>query len=70
MGIINPIRTEADRKAALTRIYVLMDAEPGTPEGAELDGLADLVEHYEDEHAALGYPSAVAAIEFRREQEA
>ena len=45
-----------------------MDAEPGTPEGEELDVLTDLVEHYEAKHVSMGYPSAVAAIEFRLEQ--
>ena len=68
MGIIKPIRTEEDYEAALARVHALMDAEPGTPEGEELDVLTDLVEHYEDKHVALGYPSAVAAIEFRLEQ--
>ena len=46
----------------------LMDAEPGTPEGEELDVLTDLVEHHEEKHVPMGYPSAVAAIEFRLEQ--
>jgi HTH-type transcriptional regulator / antitoxin HigA len=65
---IKPIRTEADYKAALARIDTLMDAEPGTPEGEELDVLADLVELYEAKHVRMGYPSPVAAIEFRMEQ--
>src|SRR5262245_57813121 len=68
MSTIKAIRTEADYRAALARIDALMDAEPGTPEGEELDVLTDLVEHYEEKHVALGYPSAVAAIEFRLEQ--
>jgi len=68
MSTIKRIRTEADYRAALARIEALMDAEPGTPEGEELDVLTDLVEHYEEKHVALGYPSAVAAIEFRLEQ--
>ena len=68
MSTIKRIRTEADYQAALARIDTLMDAEPGTPEGEELDVLTDLVEHYEEKHVALGYPSAVAAIEFRLEQ--
>ncbi len=68
MGMIKPIRTEADYEAALTRIDALMEAESGTPEGEELDVLADLVEHYEAKHVAMGYPSAVAAIEFRLAQ--
>lgn len=68
MGTIKPIRTEADYKTALARIDALMDAEPGTPDGEELDILTDLVEHYETKHVPMGYPSAVAAIEFRLEQ--
>ena len=44
---LKSIRTEADYQAALTRIDALMDAERGTPEGRELDILADLVELYE-----------------------
>jgi HTH-type transcriptional regulator/antitoxin HigA len=68
MGMIKPIRIEADYEAALARIDALMDAEPGTPEGEELDVLTDLVEHYEAKHVPMGYPGAVAAIEFRLEQ--
>ncbi|MCV0398147.1 MAG: transcriptional regulator [Rhizobiaceae bacterium] len=47
---IRPIRTNDDLTAALTRIDALWGAEPGTPEGDELDVLVDLVEHYEDRH--------------------
>lgn len=52
MSTIEAIRTEADYEAALDRIDALMDAKPGTPEGEELDVLADLVEHYEEKHPA------------------
>lgn len=68
MAAIKPIRTKADHRAALDRIGALMDAKPGTPSGAELDVLADLVEHYEDRNVPMGHPSPVAAIEFRMEQ--
>ena len=68
MGKIKAIRSEADYNAALARIEVLMDAEPNTPEGDELDVLTDLVEHYEEKHVPMGFPSPVAAIEFRLEQ--
>ena len=68
MSKIKPIRTEADYEAALARIDTLMDAEPGTPEGEELDVLTDLVELYEAKHVQMGFPSPVAAIEFRMEQ--
>jgi HTH-type transcriptional regulator/antitoxin HigA len=65
---IKPIRTEKDYEAALTRIDALMDAEPGSAEFDELDVLADLVELYESKSVPMGYPSPVAAIEFRMEQ--
>jgi len=68
MRNIKAIRSEADYNAALARIEALMDAEPATPEGDELDVLADLVEHYEEKHVPMGFPSPVAAIEFRLEQ--
>ncbi len=68
MSTIKPIRTKADYEVALRRVGALMDARPGTPEGDELDVLADLVEHYEDKHVPMGYPSPVAAIEFRMDQ--
>jgi HTH-type transcriptional regulator / antitoxin HigA len=68
MRSIKAIRNEAGYKAALARIDVLMNAKAGTPEGEELDVLADLVEHYEEKAVPIGFPSAIAAIEFRLEQ--
>lgn len=65
---IRAIRSEADYAAALARIDALIDAEAGTPEGEELDVLVDLVEHYEEKHVPMGYPSPLAAIQFRMEQ--
>ncbi len=55
MGNIKAIRSEADYNAALARIEALMDAEPDTHEGDELDVLADLVEHYEGKHVPMGF---------------
>jgi HTH-type transcriptional regulator/antitoxin HigA len=68
MSKIKPIRTAADYEAALARIDALMDAKADTPEGEELDVLVDLVELYEAKHVPMGYPSPVAAIEFRMDQ--
>ena len=68
MADIEPIRTEADYETALARIDELMDAEPGSPEGRELDVLVDLVDLYESRHEPMGHPDPVAAIEFRMEQ--
>ncbi len=61
MGTIKPVRTETDYTAALARIDELMDAEPDSPEGEELDALADLVELYEAKHVPMGHPSPIAA---------
>ncbi len=67
-GEIKPVRTEQDYEDALAQIDALMDAAPGSPEFDELDVLVDLVEHYESKHEPMGYPSPLAAIEFRMEQ--
>ena len=68
MYTIRPIRSEEDYEAACARIRELMGAQLDTPEGDELDVLADLVEHYEDKHYPIGMPTAVDAIEFRMDQ--
>ena len=68
MARITPIRTEADHRAALARIDVLMDAVTGTPEADELTVLADLVEAYEAKHFSIELPTPVEAIRFRMEQ--
>ena len=68
MADMEPIRNEADCETALARIDELMGAEPGSPEGRELDVLVDLVDLYETRHEPMGYPDPVAAIDFRMEQ--
>ena len=68
MANIKPIRSERDYEAALARIFELMDTEPNSPEGDELDVLVDLVELYESKNVPMGYPNPIAAIEFRMEQ--
>ena len=65
---IQPIRTETDHESALMRIAELMAAEPGTPEGDELDILATLVEAYEQKHFTVEAADPVEAINFRIEQ--
>lgn len=42
--------SERDYRVALERVGVIFDAEPGTPEGAELEQLALFVEEYEEKH--------------------
>ena len=69
MAEVKPVRMESDYVAALARVDELMDAELGSPEGEELDILVDLVELYESKHEPMEYPSPVAAIEFRMDQQ-
>jgi HTH-type transcriptional regulator/antitoxin HigA len=67
---IQPIRNDADYKAALRQISTLMEAdpEPGTPEGDRLDILVTLVKAYEARHFPIGAPDPIEAIKFRMEQ--
>lgn len=67
---IHPIHTEADYKAALKQISILMDADPdsGTPDGDRLDILATLVQAYEARHFPFAAPDPVEAIKFRMDQ--
>jgi uncharacterized protein (DUF4415 family) len=53
---IKVIKTEEDHLKALSRIDDLMDAEPNTPEGDELELLVALVEQYEEEKFPIKEP--------------
>ena len=48
MTNVKAIHTDADYEKTLARIADLMDAEPGTPEGNELELLTTLVTTFED----------------------
>lgn len=45
-----PITNDQEHADVLNAIEQLLEAEPGTPEAAELDELIKLVEKYEDIH--------------------
>ena len=62
MAGIKPIRSETDYDAALARIFELMDAEPESREGDELDVLADLIELYESRHVPMGNSNPLASM--------
>jgi HTH-type transcriptional regulator / antitoxin HigA len=62
------IKNEKDYKAALARINDLMEADPDTPEGDELDLLVTLIELYEKAAYPIDLPDPVEAIKFRMEQ--
>lgn len=65
---ITPIKTPRDYERALHRIERLMDANPGTKGGDELDVLTTLVEAYEAKHHAICPPDPIEAIKFRMDQ--
>jgi HTH-type transcriptional regulator/antitoxin HigA len=47
---ISPIKNERDYEQAMKKIDALMDAQPNTPEGDQLDTLVTWVEAWEAEH--------------------
>ena len=61
------IKTEKDYEKALARINDLMDADPGTPEGDELERLVTLVEMYEKVKYPIDLAKPVEATKFRME---
>ncbi len=67
---IRPIRTEADYKAGLKAVSLLMEGDPdlGTPAGDRLDVLVTLIQAYEARHFPIDPPDPIEAIKFRMEQ--
>ena len=63
------IETDEDYQKYLLRINEIWNAEPGTPEGIELDRLVSIVEKYEEEKYPIPLPDPEEAIKFRLEQE-
>lgn len=69
MAQVKPIKTEADRQAALARIDALMEIDDRpVADSDELTVLADLVEAYERKHFPIALPTPVEAIRFRMGQ--
>ena len=65
---IKPIKTKRDYQAAMKRLEIIFDAQPGTPEGDELEVLGILIDKYEQEHYPIDSPDPIEAIKFRMEQ--
>ncbi len=65
---IKPIRTEQEYQEALAEIERLFEAEPGTPEGDQLDVWVTLVEAYEEKYYAIPLPDPIEAIEYHMER--
>ena len=68
--MLKPIRTKKEYKAAIERIYRLMQKEikVNSDEYNELDLLTILVEAYEEKNFPIDLPDPVEAIKFRMEQ--
>jgi len=68
---IQPIRTDADYKAALAAVPPLFDNEPDpdSDEGAAFDAMITLIEAYERKHYPVGPVDPIDAIKFHMEQQ-
>ena len=65
---IHIIKTDEEYEKVLMRIEQIMDAEPNTPEGDELELLSLLVEKYEKETYPLPEADPVDVIQYYMEQ--
>ncbi|TLU87317.1 MAG: helix-turn-helix domain-containing protein [Chlorobium sp.] len=65
---IKPIKSESDYQQVLLRVEEIFLAKPNTKEGDELEILAILIEHYEEEHFPVDMPEPIEAIRFRMDQ--
>ena len=59
---IHPIKTETDYQAVLRRVEMLLEAQPNTPEGDELDMLTTLITAYEEQHFPILPPDPIEAL--------
>lgn len=68
--MLSPIRTKKDYKAALDRVYKLLQKElkVNSKEYNELELLSILVENYENKKYPIDKPDPIEAIKFRLEQ--
>ena len=57
------IHNEQDYEAALARVETLMDAEPGSAEGDELEVQSMVIEKYEEANLLVGIPDPIAFLE-------
>jgi HTH-type transcriptional regulator / antitoxin HigA len=67
---IQPIRNDADYRAALAAVSELFDAPPlpNSAKGDRFDVLITLIEAYETKHFPIDLPDPIGAIKFRMEQ--
>jgi HTH-type transcriptional regulator/antitoxin HigA len=68
---IQPIRTDADYRAALALVAPYFDNEPeiDSDAGAHFEAMLTLIEAYEAKHYPISPPDPIEAILFRMEQQ-
>lgn len=64
MDYSRPLQTEEEYRQALARFWEIFGTPPGSPDSAEYDTLADLIEAYEDIHYPMSDPPPLGALEF------
>ena len=69
MNEIKPIRDEASYQAALARVRLILQAQPGEPAFDELEILATLIEAYEAQHYPIPEPDPIEYIKYRMEEQ-
>lgn len=65
---IKILKTEEEYLKALKRLEEIFQAEPGTPEGEEMELLSLVVRNYEEEKFPIADVDPIEAIEFMMEQ--
>ena len=62
------LKTETDYNIAAARLMAIFHAEPGTPEGDELDLLTVLVKDYDDKHYQLPELDPLEVIKYKMDE--
>ncbi len=62
------LKTEADYNIAATRMMEIFHAEPGTPEGDELELLLVLIKDYDEKHYQLPELDALEVIKYKMQE--
>lgn len=64
MDYSRPLQTEEEYRQALARFWEIFGIGPNSPDYAEHELLADLIEAYEDIHYPMSDPPPLGALEF------
>lgn len=68
VSVPKPIRSEEALSAAFARMDEIIQAQPGTPEGEELDLLSELIWAYEQRHHPIEAPDPIDLLNSKLEE--